>query len=53
MAEEILARQRVVSLYVKHAQEMLEVARHNLDGGFYASAVNRAYYGVLSRRMPC
>ena len=47
MPEEILARQREVSLYVEHAQEMLEVARHNLNDGFYASAVNRAYYAIF------
>ncbi len=52
MAEEILARQREVSLYVKHAQEMLETARHNLNDSFYTSAVNRGYYAVFSQRMP-
>jgi len=47
MAEEILARYREVSLYMEHAREMLEVAQLNLEGGFYASAVNRAYYAIF------
>ncbi|MBL7163770.1 MAG: HEPN domain-containing protein [Anaerolineales bacterium] len=47
MPEEILAQNREVSLYMANAQEMLEAAQLMLDNGFYASAVNRAYYGVF------
>lgn len=36
-----------VRLYIENAQEMLEVAAHNLTGGFYGSAVNRAYYAIF------
>jgi uncharacterized protein (UPF0332 family) len=39
--------QREVSLYVEHAQEMLEVAAHNIADGFYGSAINRAYYAIF------
>jgi len=45
--EEHLARRREVALYVEHAHQMLAVAEHNLDDGFYASAVNRAYYAIF------
>ncbi len=34
-------------LYMSHAQEMLEVARENLDNGHADSACNRAYYGIF------
>jgi len=34
-------------LYIEHARQMLEVAEHNLADGFYASAVNRAYYAIF------
>lgn len=47
MAEEIVARQREVKLYVDHADEMLRVAAHNLAQGFYSTAVNRAYYAIF------
>lgn len=36
-----------MALYVKHAQQMLQVADHNLADGFYASAINRAYYAIF------
>jgi len=47
MAEEIVARQREVKLYIDHADEMLLVAAHNLAQGFYSTAVNRAYYAIF------
>ncbi|RMF27482.1 MAG: HEPN domain-containing protein [Chloroflexi bacterium] len=47
MPEEVRPRRREVALYVEHAHRMLEVARHNLDAGFYASAINRAYYAFF------
>ena len=47
MAEESLARRREVALYMERAHQTLEVAAHNLDDGFYAAAVNRAYYAVF------
>ena len=47
MAEEIIARQREVRLYIDHADEMLLVAEHNLTQGFYSTAVNRAYYAIF------
>ncbi|HEY52471.1 MAG TPA: HEPN domain-containing protein [Caldilineae bacterium] len=47
MAEEIVARQREIGLYIEHADEMLRVAAHNLVQGFYSTAVNRAYYAIF------
>jgi len=47
MPEEVRPRRREVALYVEHAHRMLEVAQHNLDAGFYASAINRAYYAIF------
>jgi len=47
MAEESLARRREVALYMERAHQTLEVAAHNLDDGFYAAAVNRAYYAIF------
>ncbi|MCK4473137.1 MAG: HEPN domain-containing protein [Anaerolineae bacterium] len=47
MAEEIVARQREVRLYIDHADEMLRVAAHTLAQEFYSTAVNRAYYAIF------
>jgi len=47
MAEELLARRNEVELYIHHADEMLRVAAHNLNEGFYSTAVNRAYYAIF------
>jgi uncharacterized protein (UPF0332 family) len=35
------------ALYIEYAREMLSAAAHNIAGGFYSSAVNRAYYAVF------
>ena len=45
--DELFAQRDEVALYVEHARQMLEVAHHNLTDGFYASAVNRAYYAIF------
>ena len=34
-------------LYMRNAQEMLDVARENLNNGHNNSACNRAYYGIF------
>ena len=47
MAEEVVGRQYEIELYMSHADEMLQVAEHNLAEGFYSTAVNRAYYAVF------
>lgn len=47
MVEEIIVRQREVKLYIGHADEMLRVARRNLEQEFYGTAVNRAYYAIF------
>lgn len=47
MAEEHRARRGEVALYMERAHQTLEVAAHNLDGNFYAAAVNRAYYAIF------
>ena len=36
-----------MALYIARAHQMLAVAARNLDDGFYASAVNRAYYAIF------
>jgi len=46
-ADELFAPRDEVVLYVEHAQQMLQVADHNLADGFYASAINRAYYAIF------
>jgi uncharacterized protein (UPF0332 family) len=46
-ADELFAQRDEAALYVKHAQQMLQVADHNLADGFYASAINRAYYAIF------
>jgi uncharacterized protein (UPF0332 family) len=46
-ADELFAPRDEVALYVEHAQQMLQVADHNLADGFYASAINRAYYAIF------
>ena len=47
MVEDPLARRREAGLYMDNAQHMLVVAARNLDDGFFASAVNRAYYAIF------
>ncbi len=47
MSEESINRHREVALYMDHARRMLAVAESNRDSGFYASAVNRAYYAIF------
>lgn len=47
MVEEPHIRRREVALYVGRARQMLVVAECNLNDGFYASAVNRAYYAIF------
>jgi uncharacterized protein (UPF0332 family) len=46
-ADELFAQRDEVALYAEHAQQMLQVADHNLADGFYASAINRAYYAIF------
>jgi uncharacterized protein (UPF0332 family) len=46
-ADELFAQRDEVALYVEHAQQMLQVTEHNLADGFYASAINRAYYAIF------
>ena len=41
------ARKREIQLYMGKAQRTLEAAQHNLDAGFYDTAVNRSYYAVF------
>ncbi len=47
MSEEMINQHREVALYMDHAHQMLKVAASNGDSGFYASAVNRAYYAIF------
>jgi uncharacterized protein (UPF0332 family) len=32
---------------IEHAREILNAAAHNISGGFYGSAVDRAYYAIF------
>jgi uncharacterized protein (UPF0332 family) len=36
-----------ILLYIERARHMLQVATHNLDAGFFETAVNRAYYAIF------
>lgn len=47
MTEQQSARRREVELYMERAHETLAVAAHNLEDGFYAASVNRAYYAIF------
>jgi uncharacterized protein (UPF0332 family) len=38
---------QTVKTYLDAAHEALAVSQYNLDGGYYAIAVNRAYYAVF------
>lgn len=42
-----MSQHRELILYMERAREMLRVASSNLQDGFYASAVNRAYYAIF------
>ena len=42
-----VTRRREIALYVEHALEMIDVAEHNWQHGFYGSAINRAYYAIF------
>lgn len=57
MVEEPHIRRREVALCMDRARQMLVVAECNLNDGFYASAVNRAYYAIFisstRRPTPC
>jgi uncharacterized protein (UPF0332 family) len=46
MADESTDRQ-TVKTYLDAAHEALAGSQYNLDGGYYAIAVNRAYYAVF------
>ena len=47
MTEENSARPQEVALCIARAHQMLRVAADNLDAGYCASAVNRAYYAIF------
>jgi uncharacterized protein (UPF0332 family) len=36
-----------INLHIKQAYRMLDVASHNIQNGFYGSAINRAYYAIF------
>lgn len=42
-----MSEHRELQLYMHRAREMLRVASSNLQDGFNASAVNRAYYAIF------
>jgi len=46
MANEFDNRQ-TIKIYTRAAHEALAGSQYNLDGGYYAIAVNRAYYAVF------
>jgi uncharacterized protein (UPF0332 family) len=47
LTENRSSERREVALYIEHAHQMLNVAIHNLEDGFWASAINRAYYAIF------
>ena len=47
MAQELLEQVGQVRAYMDRAHQMLQTAAYNIEGGFYASAVNRAYYAIF------
>ena len=47
MNREALQRQRQIGLYLDHARKALQAAKLNIEHGFYATAINRAYYAIF------
>ena len=45
--EEILSRRHQIQTYLQHARQALESAASNLEHGFHATAINRAYYAIF------
>ena len=45
--EEALERQHQIELYLDHAKKALQAAASNIEHGFYATAINRAYYSIF------
>lgn len=47
MGEEILNKRYQIQIYLDHAHQALESAASNIKNGFYATAINRAYYAIF------
>lgn len=47
MSEQVINRRYQIQTYLNHARRSLDAAASNLDNGFYATAINRAYYAVF------
>jgi uncharacterized protein (UPF0332 family) len=47
MTEEVLNKRHQIQTYLTQAHRSLEAAALNLDHGFYATVINRAYYAVF------
>lgn len=47
MHEYILERRHQIKLYLDHASKALRTAASNIERGFYATAINRAYYVIF------
>ena len=43
----MMKNQETIDLYIKSAQEEIQGAQHNLNGGYFRIAVSRAYYAFL------
>ncbi len=47
MSEDILNKRYQIQSYLAHAHESLESGASSLENGFYATAINRAYYAIF------
>jgi len=41
------SERQIVATYLEASHEALAVSQYNLEGGYYGTAVNRAYYAVF------
>jgi len=53
MNEQTLERRYQIELYLDHAKKALQAAKLNIEHGFYATAINRAYMPSSTRPVRC
>lgn len=47
MTEDFLNKRYQIQTHIDHARRSLDAAALNLNNGFYATAINRAYYAIF------
>ncbi len=47
MSEDILNKRYQIQTYLSHAHQALDSAASSIENGFYATAINRAYYAIF------